>query len=178
MKKILMFFIHHFIRPIWITPIGLIYGLIYFFKIFTNKENIKKYYDNKNSFNSVKSIDDFIEWWNTRFRNSYKYDGYKGLLDHYNMPFEFFMNRFDCDDAALYPHIKFKKLGYESQMIGLMGAKIDSWHYDCVVKIKENEYMLFNQGYCIYGSSIKECLDKLSAQWSIFKTYIFWRCFW
>ncbi len=178
MKRILMFFVHHFIRPLWAILIGLVYGLIYFFKVFTSKENKIKYYDNKDSYYLVKSIKEFIAWWNTRYRGKYKSDGYNGLLDHYNTPIEFFMNTWDCDEASVYPHIKFKSLGYESKMIGLLGKKITSWHYDCIVKLKEDEYMLFNQGNCIYGKTEKECLDTLSSRWSIFRTYIYWRCFW
>lgn len=177
-KKFLMFFVHHFIRPIWILPIGLVYYIIYFFKVNTNLENKIQYNKNKTLYNNIKTLQEFIDWWNNNYRGTYKWDGYKGLLDHNNSNYEFFLNAWDCDDASTYPYYKFKKLGYKSIMIGLLGEKITSWHYDCIVEIDKDKYMLFNQGSCIYAKSIKDCLDMLSSRWDIFKTYIYWKCFW
>jgi hypothetical protein len=179
-KIFLMFIIHHFIRPIWSYGIfGIPYFLYYFCKyIFSKKQrelinkNKKKYFEKK------ESILNFIIFWNLNYKGNYKYDGFKGLFDHVNSPFEFYQKIFDCDDASLYPFLYFKKHNFNTIMIGLYGSSINSWHYDCVVQEDVNKWVLFNQGNSIYGSSIDECIKILGNNWLIFKDNIYWKCYW
>lgn len=178
-KSFILFIIHHFIRPVWAL---ILFGVPYFLAFLTiyifckdSRELINK---NWQQFFEKRNIIDFIAHWNNNFKGKYKSDGFIGLFDHYNSPFEFFRIIWDCDDASYYPAIIFKNIGYKVYIIGLYGSKINSWHYDCIVKTADNIYMLFNQGNCIFGNSIDDCILKLGEKWNTFKNCVWWKCLW
>ena len=93
-----------------------------------------------------------------------------GMLDHENSKLEFFQKFGDCDDVSLYSCKKLKELGYEAKRVWMSGKiPFMSFHFDCLVKLGENNYMLFNYGRFVYGKDLEDCMKKLGDSWSLFK---------
>lgn len=173
-----MWFVHHFLRPLWNVPLSLIYLFFYWLYTVVDSQAKETYKQNKSTFDKIKTMDELIYY--VRRIYTYKWDGPKGLLDHHNYPHEFFSEGGDCDDVASYVHQKVKEFeGYKPTIIGLSSNQKGSWHYDCIIKDTTiNKYYLFNYGKIISGNSIKECIDNIS--WDLFpvgKT-TWWKCIW
>lgn len=172
-----MFFIHHFIRPIWSALFKGIYFIFSLFKLL-NKKNREKYKTNKNFYNSIDCIETLQNFFRTVY--NYEWDGWRGLFDHDNSELEFLIDFGDCDDVATYSLKKMKlfKGIKKCFKVGLIGPRINSWHYDTYFETDTGCY-LFNYGIFIKGNSLKDCIDNISG-WDLFplgKTK-FWRCFW
>lgn len=119
-----------------------------------------------------------------------------GILDHDNWALEYFVFWGDFDNVNhIVTALKDKK--YYAYRIGIIGDKINTWHYDCIIEIskiieplnyklhigfdREIKYILFNYGNIIYGSSIEDCLIKLSESKSLPikynpETMSYWKC--
>lgn len=184
-KGFLMFFVHHFIRPIWLIPFSIAYFFISLFKYLFSKDLRIQYRIRHDEWKRIQTFNDLIMYFYGSFE--YKWDGYKGAIDHHNFPIEFFMHGGDCDDVASYSGYKLKEISKKNKRyskirtIGIMGDTFKSWHYDTVYyDIKLKKYCLFNYGMGICCDTIQECIDEMSETWEIFpknKT-IYWCCFW
>jgi hypothetical protein len=169
--KIILFIVHHTLLYIYAKTIALIYYIKYSNKMLDSHE-YEKYINKKREYDyTVCNLDSLCNYF--RRRKGYKLDGYKGLFHHYNSDEEFYLSGYDCEDVAWRAKRKLEGLGYQTQVIGMIGEKVNSWHYDLIID-DVDEYYLFNYGKLITGGSIKECLDKKYKD----EKYIWWRCYW
>ena len=109
----------------------------------------------------------------------------RGLLDHDNWPLEHFMYFGDCDDC-IHVMASLRKMSLEVYRIGMIGEKLNTWHYDCVIKgydmiWNEDVFYLFNYGNLVRGICIDQCLDKLSRMYGWkdlykYETMSYWKC--
>lgn len=179
-----MWIMHHFIRPIWSTLFGLCFAIWYAFYYIFSKKAKAKYNLIKTTYLELNSIEEYRKWFIKKY--VYKWDGYKGIFDHDNLPIEFYIGFDDCDGMALWTKRKLNKIGIKSAIrIGIKGKKLSSWHYDCAWYIN-GKWHLFNYGMTIIGKTIEECIDNLEPYFiqedniSLFvpNETRYWKCLW
>jgi hypothetical protein len=163
-------------------------------KIHEDADVFEKYLEAVYKWDSIKSLDELCSYFQNR--NAYKNEG---LFHHYNSKEEFFLHGYDCEDVAFMTQKKLSELGYKTQVIGIMGSKATSWHYDVVYKIQsegvicdyptgykyiKDIYMMFNYGKSIESETEKGCIDQLST-YTVNNEYVYlkdktiwWRCCW
>ena len=109
--KVIMWIIHHIIRPVWSTAITVFYWLKTKRQMKKDKSLVDTHRYNKIQYEEIDSWDSLVEWLK-QFK--YAYDGPSGILDHDNTPLEFHTHGGDCDDFARYTKNKLRELGYKA----------------------------------------------------------------
>ncbi len=178
MKSKLMFFVHHFIRPIWaLYLLKFIFFIIYCYKYITDDKIREKYKKNKKEFLEIKDLSYLIAFYRNNY--IYKWDSLNGVLDHDNSKLEFFCEFGDCNDMGSYSSLILKKLNFNAKRIGILGDKgITSWHYDCLIKENDKKYVLFNYGDIIISNSIENVIKELNKEWdNYWKNIKYWKCY-
>lgn len=182
-----MWFLHHFVRVIWANILGMVYNTVYAFRLCFDKKLRDKCADNMEKWGKIDSIDSLIKYIKDVY--IYKYDGYKGFIDHNNYNLEWFSAFGDCDDIAYWVFQAIKsiygdKLEY-CQVHGFadLSAKPKFWHYDCVYKLRDEDfYVLFDYGRLHKLPDNKQSLsDKMTNIYgSSYKTNKMtnWKCLW
>lgn len=182
-----MWFLHHFVRVIWSNILGIIYNIIYSFKLAFNKELRQKCSENLLKWSKIDNLDGLVDYIKNVY--SYKYDGPKGFIDHNNYLLEWFTAFGDCDDVAYWIYKKLKGI-YEDKLeycsvhgFADLSAKPKFWHYDCVFKFKgDSKYTLFNYGRLNRVDNLNEALsDKMVYLYDgtyKFKKMTNWKCLW
>lgn len=171
-----MWFVHHFLRTVWANIMGFFFNLAFL--------NDKSYAMKKKQFDELRELTDLQNW----FRDVYKYkwDCYKGILDHNNFEHEFICSNGDCEDMAYYACKKLKKMYNGSlsycRMRGYANLSKKFWHYDCVFQFNgDGDYYLFNYGNTKSGKSFKE-LDGIMCEMYKKKYNLdkvtSWECIW
>lgn len=141
-----MRFVHHCLRVIWANIIGFFYNVYYFLLVALSKKHRDTYNNNINKWNNIKTIADVTAYFKENYK--YKWDGYKGIVDHNNFKYEFFCANGDCDDVARWSCKKLRQIGIDADVYGFYDfkAKPMFWHYDCVLSIGGITF-LFNYGH-------------------------------
>jgi hypothetical protein len=168
----------------------------YIHDIQTDQKKAELYQEQVRKWNDIENLDELCEYFQNR--KAYKNEG---LFHHYNSKEEFFLHGYDCEDVAFMAQKKLRELGYKTQVIGIMGSKVDSWHYDLIIieeefieqflgnnmiynRVYYDKYYMFNYGKKIKGNSIQSCIDQLST-YKVNNEYVYplnktvwWRCYW
>lgn len=180
-KKTIMVLVHHLLRPIWGTWWKTLYFIVIGLSLLLSKKLRVIYKRNKNSWQCINTLHKLESWFKLRF--VYTYDGWKGIFDHDNSWLEWYTLFGDCDDMGRMVQKKLSSLGFEAFRVGILGDKINSWHYDCAFK-HNNAWYLFNYGNKVFGTDTEGCVEKLEflfraengeSLFPVGKT-IYWKC--
>lgn len=160
MKKILFWIGSQILRPIYSTLFNLIIFIpFYGLKFLLSKKARANYFIGKHAYDNINTYDKLLQYFSTTYK--YKYDLFKGFLDHDNTYLEFFMSFGDCDDMANFAKRKLKQLGYHDVIrVNMLGKSMSSGHVDCYYK-KDGRHHLFNYGKVITENSLDNCMKKL-----------------
>lgn len=176
-----MWIVHHFLRVIWANILGFFYNIYYLLLITFSKESRNKYKYNIKCWEEIQNISRLADYIRNNYK--YKYDGYKGIVDHNNFKYEFFTASGDCDDVARWVCKKLRELDIKADVIGFSDFKSDPvfWHYDCLFCISDT-YFLFNYGHCniikypANNETICNEMMKIYQNTYKFKNLICWIC--
>lgn len=171
-SKTLSFF-YNVIR--WIPNIffGIIYFIIYGFKVLIHKDI---YRSNKERwlkiYNENASLEDIIDFFYNIY--SYKWDGLRGVFDHDSSILEWVYAFGDCDDRALYLKKCLRKIGIPAIRIGLKGKNATSMHYEVLFtildqKTQRNQYCMLFRNEILKSDTVEGVLTEFGRRWSNYK---------
>lgn len=150
-----------------LVPIILFSGIFFIYYFFLSIIQRKKYIENKEKWENIKSISDLVLFATKDYK--YKYDLGQGFMDHDSSIYEWILAYGDCDDMALYAKKKIAQLqGYEASRIGLIWKAKNgalALHFDCMFK-KDSKYYLFNYGRIISADSEDQLMKNFCTTWS------------
>lgn len=170
--KVLFIIIMYVFRPVWSAFFNIFYWLYYNLIYLLNPTKRLVYHANKNEFDNIKTLEELVYYFTYRYQ--YNYDGYKGIIDHDNLPIEFFMDWGDCEDVAHYAKKKLKKIGYKPVRVFIKGTGLTASHFDVSFE-KDGKIYLFNYGSLIGGKTLKDCMDFLGDKWGAFKNAMYFK---
>jgi hypothetical protein len=190
-KSILLSIFHHTLLYLYARVNQFVVWMDYIHDIQTDQKKAELYQEQVRKWNDIENLDELCEYFQNR--KAYKNEG---LFHHYNSKEEFFLHGYDCEDVAFMAQKKLRELGYKTQVIGIMGSKVSSWHYDLVVienhlyndgignLYLEEQFVLFNYGKLIKKKRLKKCIDQLNT-YKVNNEYVYplnktiwWRCYW
>jgi len=142
MKDFVLKIIVKYVRKVLAYPIGLVYLAYYAILHLVSPKARAQYAINWLRWNNIKTLNDLRDYFRESYK--YKYDGYKGLLDHHNFALEFFTAGGDCDDVANYACKKLRELGFTASVYWIYGNGCFNWHFDVMYYDKNPQF--FNYG--------------------------------
>jgi hypothetical protein len=162
---IFAFLHHHILRKIYSFFVNLYLLPEYYFKSRTIM-----YRDRKTDWAKISNDIELILF----FR---KFNNLKRDSCTYDMNIYQFLNPFvDMKDSSRYVYKKLKKLNYVTQRLAIYDFLTNTFYYDCLY-YRNGDWILFNNGNTIHGSSITDVINKYKT---IYNTYSFitFKCYW
>ena len=170
--KILFIVIMYVFRPIWSAFFNIFYLIYYGMIYLLNPTKRIVYHANKNEYNTIKSLEELVYYFTYTYK--YKHDGPLGMIDHDNLPIEFFVSFGDCEDTAHYAKKKLKAFGYKPVRVFLKGKGFADSHFDVTFE-KDSRVFLFNYGSLIGGKDLAECMKFLGDKWGAYKNAMYFK---
>lgn len=137
-----------YIRPAVTAPIKFLFWCKYLYIYLTDSNARNVYKTRKAAWDSIKTYKEIKTYLKANY--FYKWDGWKGLLDHNNSDLEFFIGGGDCDDIA---HRVAKKINQikDNYITGavecwIYGNGPQNWHFDCYTFNAVDGFKWFNYG--------------------------------
>jgi len=164
--KILYWFIHHLIRPVW----SIIFNIpvsIWLLAWYLFDETTREIYsENKSLWGEIDSLEKLRVFYDA----NYKYN-YEGFFDRDNFSLEWFIRWGDCDDMARWGVKKLRALGYKATRIFMWGKgqgiieKIKNQHYAIIVE-KDSDLWVLNYDMFRHITSIRAGAKAIDQEYS------------